>query len=145
MIPPRAIMGAVRGMARPRRPVGEREAVRAAAVELPALSARAAAGVIARRVAAAAMSDAEIDPTDAVALALAELAATVDGSPVTTLATCPEIDTMAVVRAHRLAAFEARGCSQLPEWQWPAERAAAMAMLIDALAARYARHLRKCA
>lgn len=130
-------------MARPGRPAVERATVIAAARQLaPGMSARRAAELIARRVAAAVVRDIETADSDNLILQLDQLASILTPGPVTTLATCPDIDSAALVRRHRLAAFEARGCRHLRETEWAAERAGLIQALTATLTQRYARHLR---
>jgi hypothetical protein len=127
-------------MARPRRPEREGELVRIVAAELPPCSARRQAVAIARRVAAEVLRDIDIPPGDLRALTR-ELSLALAPSPVSVLATCPEIDTGEVARTARLRLFEARGCRHLPEAEWPAERRAVLRDVERVLANRYARHL----
>lgn len=141
---PRAVMHGPFAMARPARPDGERKALLAAAAPISGgRSARDLGLCIARRVASEALSEFDRNPEDHLADALAELAAFVGDSPVRRLATCPAIDTAALIRRVRLADFEARGWRHLPQADWPRERERTLRAITAILARRYARLLRE--
>jgi hypothetical protein len=141
---PRALCGPVLAMARPSRPASETRAVREAAAivatEMPSASPPAIAREIARRVAEATIADIEHD--DPVSLALAALGQTLMPSPITTLATCPEIDTASIFVEWRITRLRGRSGRYLAAWEQAVEKTAIIAELEDKLAHRYLRHIR---
>ncbi|UUL82231.1 hypothetical protein [Sphingomonas qomolangmaensis] len=128
----------VYAMARPRRPLSERDAVRAAAGVSGSVTCRATA--LARRVAAATI--AEIDRPHAERIL--SLLNAMTGDPVTALATDAEIDTAALVVAARTRRLEARGGRRLPEAGWANEDREIAAEVAHVLARRYRAHLVDC-
>ena len=131
-------------MARPARPVGEREAVRAAARELGRCrSLSAVAQDIARRVVAEVLAYLDLDLCDPMIAGLVELQNRTAQSPIQMLARCPNIDTAELIMNRRSALFRARGCRQLSAPEWQAETRMVAAQVEQSLTARYARHLRK--
>jgi hypothetical protein len=131
---PRAIQR-VHAMARPTRPIAERDLVRVAAAG--AGSALNRARRLGRAVAEAAIADIDMDPADRVIGLLRALAA----SPVDRLANDPMFDTGALIVAARLARLRARGGRHLPEREWPAENREVLASVASTLARRYRVHL----
>lgn len=132
---PKAISGVVFAMARPSRPASELEAVLAASQSI-------SLGRLAKLVASRAISEANRDPIDDLAIALHELTIVMTPSPIEALANDPDIDTANLVRMERIRRFEARGCRHLPERQWAAEDAEILAKIATRLANRYRRMVR---
>ena len=142
---PRALCGRVKAMARPSRPAKEERAVRAAAaeagLEMPSASAASIAREIARRVTEATIAD--IEHRDELSIALAELKQRLLPTPITTLATCPEIDTATIYLERRVSRLRARlGRYQRLE-EDSAERRDITREMQDLLFRRYATFLRK--
>ena len=123
-------------MARPRRPEIEREAVQAAAAGQSGSNAQRARR-IARAVADQTLRELDGSPADRVLLLIGALGA----SPIATLATDPEVDTAAAIRAERAARMEARGWRRPTAAEWDADDRAMLEAVADRLAKRYARHL----
>ncbi|MGE3745629.1 MAG: hypothetical protein AB7G25_07975 [Sphingomonadaceae bacterium] len=129
---------AVFTMARPARPERERELVLAAAGSIDGQAMSHVARTIAQRVIAEAMRDIDADEFMSIAQ---RLAAVLEPSPVTILATDADIDTGALIRAARMKRFEARGCRRLPVAEWQAEDREIADQAITTLAGRYFRYL----
>ena len=123
----------VYAMARPRRPVAEREAVLAAAGEIG--SAKCLAERLARAVAAKAMEFVDADPADRM---IALLGGESD-DPVRTLAHDPEIDTIGLILAERKKRLECLGGQWPSERQWAAENRRTLEAIAATLAQRYRR------
>jgi hypothetical protein len=140
---PRAIVGQVRCMARPRRPYAEAQAVREAALiaraETGLTSAKALSREIARRVVVELMADLEADPLD---LAFAAIERDLLQSPFQRLASCPDINLAAEFVKRRTKSVEDRQGRYLSPPEQAAERRAIESDLRDALAKRYDRQLR---
>lgn len=137
---PRAVIGPVLAMARPRLPIAEVDAVKAAAAQISAgRSTQCTARSIAKRVTADLLTFLDDDPVDA---ALSKLRALTDPSPFSVLARCPEINTYALFRDRRMARIAARECRQLGVEAWKAETRDVAAEVEDQLAGRYAKLLR---
>lgn len=132
---PRGLI-AVYAMARPRRPVVERQAVLAAAIGKGSQSQRAAQ--LADRVAVAALKYVDADPADRLANMLRDR----DRTPVSILATDAEIDTASLIIAERVRRLESRGGQLLQERHWTAENRATVAAVAAQLTERYRRFLR---
>jgi hypothetical protein len=66
----------------------------------------------------------------------------VSSSPVQTLATCPEIDTMSEIVERRIAALRSRSGAYLSAAQQVAEKRSICASIERTLTRRYLRHLR---
>lgn len=126
----------VYAMGRPRRPVTERDAVRAAVVGQSGTAAQRA-----RRPAAAvaelALRDVDGAPGERIVLLLRAL----DVTPAALLATDPDIDTAALIRTERMRRMEARAWRRLPECEWAREDCEIAVAIAATLAKRYARHL----
>ena len=141
---PRALVGPVMCMARPRRPEAEARAVREAAeivrAETGLTSAKAISREIAARVVPALMSELEGDPLE---LALAAIERDLIGSPFQRLASCPEIDTASLFVEMRVERVRARCGRYLTEAEQDTERRALLGQLRLTLAARYDRHVRR--
>ena len=107
-------------MARPRRPVAERDAVvQAAAILAPAASARIQAKAVAKAVVAELLADAErVDPFDR---AMFEARQAITQDPVIAIVVSAEIDLASILHKKRMARFEARGCVQIGQNEWAAE------------------------
>lgn len=137
---PRALVGPVMGMARPRRPASEVQAVRDAATAIRAetglTSAKALGGEIASRVTAALLDDAQSDPAGI-------MSGFASGNPIFVLAFGHDqaaVDDLAErFRDRMLALF---GTFIPPIFQQENQRRAAANDLCVTLAERYARHLR---
>jgi hypothetical protein len=123
-------------MGRPRRPDAERVAVLAAAGTQGSVQARAVR--LAKRVVADTMAEIDRDPAERVIALLRDL----DPTPLRALATDPEIDTAAVIRAERQARLDGRGGRRLPELEWPIEDREVARAAVAILAKRYARMIR---
>ncbi|GGO90826.1 hypothetical protein GCM10011329_04090 [Stakelama pacifica] len=122
-------------MARPRRPIAERDLVRRAAGDIG--SAKMRAQRLASRVARETMAAVDRDPGERIF----DLLRTYDDDPARALATSPDIDTAALVRAARLARLEARGFRRLLPAEAANEDEAVCAEVGQRLAERYRRHL----
>lgn len=136
---PRGLLGIY--ACRPRRPALERDAVREAAAALvPDASARRAGLALARLVLARTLEFAEAEPgsVDYLRGVMVRVAPT---TALDVLATHPAIDTAGMIRAARLARFEARGCRQLGPADWQVEGREIVRAAAPALARRYSRHL----
>lgn len=140
---PRAVRSRVMAMGRPARPASERLALIKAAAGLDG-SARQIARHVGAQVAAIAMRDADTDPQEAFANALAR--ATREPTPAETLALSSEFDVAAMIGAERVRRYSARGCRQLSPLGWEAETRTIERRIAARLAGRYSRLLRnKCA
>lgn len=126
---PRGLV-AVYAAGRPARPSTKAALVRGAGLSPAELS---------ERVATATMIDVDRRMSDPVQGALTNLARTLSSDPVQILATCPQIDTVAIVRVLRLKALEARGWLPLHEGEWPSERRRVQAQLAARLRSRATR------
>lgn len=139
---PRAIVGGVRCMARPRRPEAEARAVREAAkivrAETGLTSVLALGREIADRVAAELVSDLDADPLDH---AFAAIERDLLNSPFQRLATCPTIDTATDFLTLRFEKMRARNGRYLSPEEQRRERDAILRHLSDKLARRYSKHL----
>lgn len=135
------IIGPVMAMARPPRPVRERVAVWQAAEALTCPSNRAKAGMIAKQVAADAVAYLNADPVEQRLGDLDAVFAPSPPSPITTLARCPEINTVGLVAKRRADRFEARAFRQIGQREWDAETKAITAEVSAILAERYRRFL----
>lgn len=140
---PRALSGPVMGMARPRRPEAEADAVRAAAEivrrETGLSSAKAISQEIAARVIRELMTEIEGDPLE---LALAAVERDLIGAPVQRLASCPDINTISEFVQRRMKRVEDRQGRYLSQAEQVAERHAIAAEMRPVLAGRYDRLLR---
>lgn len=132
-------------MARPRRPAREADLVDEAAgmivAELGVRPISAIARVLAESVVREAIAELESE-ADPFASALAAVARQFEASPITELATSPQVDTATEITSRRVQRFQARGCTQLSSAAWTAETAALAAEVAGVLTRRYARHLR---
>lgn len=133
---PRAVVGRVFA-SRPARPLSERGAVVQAIREMPG-SVAAQARQLAKLVAAEAMNEIDRDPADTIIGLLRAL----ECPPINMLATDPEIDTGALIRAERVAGLIVRGGRRLPERDWEADDRRILRKVEDRLARRYGRILR---
>lgn len=135
---PRALIGPVLAMARPARPAAEIIAVREAAamvrLETNLSSIPAVAREIAARVVEAMLADIERD--DALSIALAAIERQLAPSPLSTLATCPEINTAEGFVERRAARLRARSGRYLTPAQQDAERKAIAADITGGLSRR---------
>lgn len=138
----RGVVGPVYAM-RPCLPQDERQAVTVAARQIWEAK-QGSTPATAREIAARVWRHMEdmLDADDEVTPLMARLVAITGGDPAMLLATCPDIDTAALVRAERLARFEARGCRQLSAGDWQAEGRAIGRIVRARLARRYARIIR---
>jgi hypothetical protein len=131
-------------MARPSRPLEEAAAVREAAAailtEMPSASWPTVARKIARKVAEATVSD--IDHDDPLSVALAALEQRLLPSPITTLATSEEIDTVAMFTERRVSRLRARSGKYLTPREQTVERAGIISEITEVLTRRYLRHIR---
>lgn len=143
---PRALIGPVMAMARPSRPMAEVAAVQAASDEVrretglqsvPLLAAE-----VARRVIEEMLRDLEADHEDRLIAALNAVKRQLMPSAISTLATCPDIDTAADYVTRRVQRVQARSGRYLSPADQQRERSAISAELQSFLAARYSRHLR---
>lgn len=132
---PRAI-STVFAMARPGRPAAEREAVLEAAAQMTGSHAQRARR-LAHAVAQLTLREIDGPAVDRVLLLLR----TLDATPAAVLATDPEIDTAAMIRAERIRRLEAAGGRRSLPAEWPAEDRELLRIVTDQLAKRYARHL----
>lgn len=131
------IVGPVMAMARPPRPVRERMAVHQAASALTCPSNRAKAAMIAKQVAADAVAYLNADPVEQRLGDLDAVFAPSPPSPITTLARCPEINTVGLVATRRAERFEARSFRQIGQREWDTETQAITAEVERVLARRY--------
>ena len=120
-------------MARPRRPVGEAQLVKAALVEIGATgSGRARAAQLAERAVAHAMA---VQQSDEFGGRLAQLAVIAETPSLAALAFDPDGVVAAELHRAAMAEFERRGCRHAPPAEWPtidqALRAAAAARLAE--------------
>lgn len=138
---PRGIV-AVYAMARPARPERERELVRELTAGMGG-TARARATRAARLVAAEAVAFLAADPDDVTDRVLLLARASLSRTPAYLLATCPEIDTAAIVLGARTRRFQARGGRQIGPDAWARETEEVVAETSTLLAERFRRHLRK--
>ncbi len=140
---PRALVGPVRCMARPSRPLEEGQAVREAAnllrMEGKLRSSRALAVEIATRVVSELLNEIEGDALDK---ALSLVGRTVLQSPISQLATCEKIDTLAEFLKLRIELIVARSGRYLSPFEQGAEQKRITKALRLLLAGRYDRHLR---
>jgi hypothetical protein len=83
----------------------------------------------------------DMDLSDPLIAALAELRHLSASSPIELLARCPQIDTATKLLEARAERFRARGCRQLSDAAWTAETAILARDLEQKLANRYFRHL----
>lgn len=132
----REVRPRVWAMGRPRRPDAERAAVLAAAVGSGSVEARATR--LARRVVADTIAEIDRDPSERVIALLRSL----NPTPLQSLASDPEIDTAAIIRAERQARLDGRGGRRLPEAEWPIEDREVSRAAVAVLAKRYARYIR---
>lgn len=141
---PRALIGPVMAMARPARPEAEITAVRAAAVLIERETGLTSPPIVAREIAARVVAAmlADIDRVDEISIALAAFEQQLLPSPIVTLATCPEIDTLEAYVERRVSHLRSRCGRYLTLAQQCEERNAIVAELGGGLAARYLRHLR---
>lgn len=138
---PRALVGAVMGMARPRRPASEVQAVRDAAAairaEMGLTSAKALGREVAKRVTDQMLADSEHDPMEAI------LSGLIDCDPIATLASSPELGTLdelaELFRDRMLSHF---GLFIPPQFQQQVQRRSASLRFRATLSERYAKHLR---
>lgn len=141
---PRAIVGSIRCMARPRRPAEEGKAVCAAAAivtqETGLTSARAVSREIAARVVSEFMRQLEADPVE---LAFAAIERDLLKSPFHNLASCPEINLAAEFLKLRIKRLEGRQGAYLSHPEQTSERASIDRELRALLAGRYDHALRK--
>lgn len=135
------IVGPVMAMARPPRPLRERMAVLQAAEVLTCPSNRAKAAKIARQVAVDAVAYLDADPVEQRLGDLHAAFAPPPPSPITTLARCPEIDTVGLVARRRAERFEARGYRQIGPLEWVNETQGIISEVSVVLAERYRRFL----
>lgn len=141
---PRALIGPVMAMARPARPAAEIaavwEAARLVRRETGISSLPALAREIAARVTTAMLAD--IERVDELSIALAAIEQQMLPSPIVTLATCPDIETLDAYVERRVMRLRARSGRYLSLAQQVDEREAVVADMRGGLAARYLRHLR---
>lgn len=133
---------AVMAMARPRRPAHEAALVRDLTASMGG-SVRARATRAARMVAAEAVAYLDTDPEDPTDQLIAAVRSLAPVSPARRLATCPDLDTVALVLAGRTRRFQARGGRQLGADAWRRESEEVAAETAAILAERYRDHLRK--
>lgn len=130
------IVGRVYAMARPSRPLSERDAVRQAVAGTHGSNAQRAARL------AATVAQASLQNLDGDAAArLLSLLATFGSSATAELVSDPEIDTAAAFRAERAARAEARGWRRLSEIEANEEDRQIVASVTDLLRKRYVRAL----
>lgn len=144
---PRALVGPLRAMARPTRPMCEVAAVREAADIIrresgPSTNHRLAKE-IALRVVAKVLREVEQPTDEPFVSALAALEQRYAPSPFVTLATCPEIDTMSEFVERRIRRVRSRAGRYLSSFAQAQERAVISADLVALLTHRYCRHLRR--
>ena len=140
---PRAIVGQICCMARPRRPRAEAEAAREAAAIVEAESGLTSAKALSREIAARVVNEflheLEADPLD---LAFAAIERELLRSPFRRLASCPDIDLASEFVKRRMKAVEDRQGRYLSTAEQAAERRAILSTLTSLLAGRYDRQLR---
>lgn len=133
-------------MARPRRPQSEVDAVRDAAElvrkDMPNASTPAIAQEIAVRVVTALIEEIDKADDDPFTAALEALARSLMLSPIQQLATCPDIDTLAMYRGLWASEFSALAGQILSASQQIRMRAVCVDKLRQQLADRYLRALR---
>lgn len=141
---PRALCGPVWAMGRPRPPTAEIVAVRQAAALVRQsggpMTPPQVAREIAARVVAAMLAD--LERTEPLQIALAALEQRVAPSPITTLATCPEIDSASEFVERRVEGVRSRHGRYLRPDEQKAERGAIAREVRSLLKLRYLRHLR---
>lgn len=143
---PKALIGPVMAMARPSRPTAEVAAVRAASEDVSRetglRSVPLLAAEIARQVVEEMLYDLETEQDDRLIAALNAVKRQLMPSAISTLATCPDIDTAADYVARRVQRVQARSGKYLSPADQQREKSAISAELQSFLAARYSRHLR---
>lgn len=142
---PRALVGSVQCMARPRRPVAEAQVVRRAAAmvvgERGLKSAKSIAAYIAERVVAELDRERDADPLELTFAAVER--ALHPPCPIHTLASCPEINTAADFLRIRVRKLQDRSGRYLAGPGQAKEGSAVQAELRSLLASRYGRVIRK--
>lgn len=139
---PRALVGAVRCMARPARPALEIHTVREAARKVRQETGRSAAQPVALEIAKRVVSELLLEIECLGADPFLEALRKAQQSPFTLLATCGDIDTMNEFVERRVARVRARSGAYLTPDAQRAERSQLAEEITDKLARRYARHLR---
>ncbi len=132
---PRGVAGPVLQMARPRRPVAERDAVRAAATGRGTAAQRALH--LARAVAKRTLAEIDRDPEEHIFRLLRDL----EPSPLDVLATSPEIDTAALFVAERVRRLRDRAGRRLSDGELDIEDTEIIAAVTRKLTDRYRKHL----
>lgn len=134
---PKALAGPVRAMARPARPQAERAAVLAAtAAYPPSWAVTRKASALASKVVAEVLRELQSDPL------LTTLEQLTGQSPVLTLATDPEINTLDEIVERQVERLRARNGRYLSNLEQRAELIAIAAEVEPLLAGRFERHLR---
>lgn len=140
---PRALFGPIMCMARPRRPQAECDLVRQAAAVIhgqrPDMSCSSVAQEVAVRVVAELLTEIDGLTADPLVSALRQ----VDPSPVTALATCPEIDTLSEFVDRRVAKVRDRSGAYLSAAQQNQEKQDICRSIEQTLSRRYLKHLRR--
>jgi hypothetical protein len=143
---PRALIGPVVAMARPSRPFAEVAAVLSACEavrrELGPKSIPTLTAEVARRVVDELLHYIEADQGDELIAALNAVKREMLPSAISTLATCPCIDTAADFVDRRVQRLQARSGRYLSVAEQQREKSIIAAELRSLLSARYSRHLR---
>jgi hypothetical protein len=143
---PRALVGSIRGMARPARPQSEKKAVIEAADIVRSESAlftiESIAKEISQRVLHELRADLDRNIEDELSNAIAEIRSLLVVSPFALLATSAEIDTHRDFLQLRILALRDNGGKFLSSHEQEIERNKIEVELARRLAGRYARHLR---